>query len=207
MTSHYTWGSVTTLHDFGGVVERPLDTYYWALKIPGSWPWLLCKVALIFGKPCGPYRHHQKPYLIATNFKAFGSYRYEAKRARQSHILQGRHSRNMPFLILDEIFNDRFYIIRVYCETSNKWVWVNHQDLMLNKKCCKKQQHKVYMFITLYFIYLLCLMWRTIDNQYIKRAYAFKGTYVIYYLNHHIFDLLRHSTNQKLALDKWVYSW
>ena len=27
MTSHYTWGSVTTLHgDFGGVLGRPLDT-------------------------------------------------------------------------------------------------------------------------------------------------------------------------------------
>jgi hypothetical protein len=27
MTSHYTWGSVTTLHDFGGVLGRPLDTF------------------------------------------------------------------------------------------------------------------------------------------------------------------------------------
>ena len=29
MTSHYTWRSVTTLHDFGGVLERPLDTFFW----------------------------------------------------------------------------------------------------------------------------------------------------------------------------------
>ncbi len=28
MTSHYTWGSVTTLHDFGGVLGRPLDTFF-----------------------------------------------------------------------------------------------------------------------------------------------------------------------------------
>jgi hypothetical protein len=27
MTSHYTWGSVTTLHDFGGVLGRPLDNF------------------------------------------------------------------------------------------------------------------------------------------------------------------------------------
>ena len=28
MTSHYTWGSMTTLHDFGGVLGRPLDTSF-----------------------------------------------------------------------------------------------------------------------------------------------------------------------------------
>ena len=27
MTSPYTWGSVTTLHEFGGVLGRPLDTF------------------------------------------------------------------------------------------------------------------------------------------------------------------------------------
>jgi hypothetical protein len=35
MTSHYTWGSVTTLHEFGGVSGRPLNTFSWALTI--SW--------------------------------------------------------------------------------------------------------------------------------------------------------------------------
>jgi hypothetical protein len=38
MTSHYTWGSVTALHDFGGVLGRHLDTIFWALTI--SWSWL-----------------------------------------------------------------------------------------------------------------------------------------------------------------------
>jgi hypothetical protein len=42
MTSHYTWGSVTTLHDFGGVLGRPLDTFFWALTI--SWSRLLARV-------------------------------------------------------------------------------------------------------------------------------------------------------------------
>jgi hypothetical protein len=28
MTSHYTWGSVSTLHDFGGVLGQPLDTFF-----------------------------------------------------------------------------------------------------------------------------------------------------------------------------------
>ena len=36
MTSHYTWGSMTILHDLGGVLERPLDTFFWALTIPWS---------------------------------------------------------------------------------------------------------------------------------------------------------------------------
>ena len=39
MTSHYTWGSVTTLHDFGSVLGRPLDTFFWALTL--SWSRLL----------------------------------------------------------------------------------------------------------------------------------------------------------------------
>ena len=35
MAPHYTWGSVTTLHDFGGVLGQPLNTFFWALTI--SW--------------------------------------------------------------------------------------------------------------------------------------------------------------------------
>ena len=42
MTSHYTWGSLITLHDFGGVLGWPLDTFFWALKI--SWSRLLARV-------------------------------------------------------------------------------------------------------------------------------------------------------------------
>jgi hypothetical protein len=42
ITSHYTWGSVTTLHDSGGVLRRPLDTFFWALTI--SWSRLLACV-------------------------------------------------------------------------------------------------------------------------------------------------------------------
>ena len=33
MTSHYTWGSMTTLHDFGGVLGQHLDTFFWALVL------------------------------------------------------------------------------------------------------------------------------------------------------------------------------
>ena len=33
MASHYTRGSVTTRHDFGGVLEQPLDTSFWSLTI------------------------------------------------------------------------------------------------------------------------------------------------------------------------------
>jgi hypothetical protein len=42
MTLHCTWGSVTTLHDFGDVLIRPLDTFFWALTI--SWSRLLACV-------------------------------------------------------------------------------------------------------------------------------------------------------------------
>jgi hypothetical protein len=42
MAPHYTWGSVTTLHDFGGVLGRPLDTFLGALTI--SWSRLLARV-------------------------------------------------------------------------------------------------------------------------------------------------------------------
>ena len=42
MASHYTWGSTTTLHDFGSVLRRSLDTFFWALTI--SWSRLLACV-------------------------------------------------------------------------------------------------------------------------------------------------------------------
>ena len=42
MTSHYTWGYVTTLHDVGGVLGQLLDTFFWALTI--SWSRLLARV-------------------------------------------------------------------------------------------------------------------------------------------------------------------
>jgi hypothetical protein len=46
MTSHYPRGCVTTLHDFGGVLGQPLDTFFWALKYYGHGSWLVCEVAL-----------------------------------------------------------------------------------------------------------------------------------------------------------------
>ena len=46
MTSHYTWGSVTTLHDFGGVLGRPLDTFFGLSQFHGHGSWLVCEVAL-----------------------------------------------------------------------------------------------------------------------------------------------------------------
>ena len=39
MTSHYTRGFVTTLHDFGGALRWPLDTFFWAPTT--SWSRLL----------------------------------------------------------------------------------------------------------------------------------------------------------------------
>ena len=42
LASHYTWGSVTIVHDVGGLMGRPLDTFFWALRI--AWSWLLACV-------------------------------------------------------------------------------------------------------------------------------------------------------------------
>ena len=42
MTSHYTWGSVTTKHNFGGGLRWPLDTLFRALTI--SWSQRLAHV-------------------------------------------------------------------------------------------------------------------------------------------------------------------
>jgi hypothetical protein len=42
MISHFNWGSVTTLHGFGGDSGQPLDTFFWALTI--SWSHVLAHV-------------------------------------------------------------------------------------------------------------------------------------------------------------------
>ena len=50
MTSQYTWGFVTTLHDFGSVFGWPLDTFSWALTI--LWSQVL---ALVWSDPKGRF--------------------------------------------------------------------------------------------------------------------------------------------------------
>ena len=58
MTSHYTQTKVRdhTLHDFGGVLGRPRDTFIWALTI--SWSRLLA---------CGPNLHSRNTRLYIPN--------------------------------------------------------------------------------------------------------------------------------------------
>ena len=53
MVSHYSWGSMTILHDFGGVLGWPLDIFFWALTV--SWSWLL---ACVWSGPYVLHRHH-----------------------------------------------------------------------------------------------------------------------------------------------------
>ena len=46
MTSHYNWGSMTTLHNFEGVLGRYLDTFSGLSQFHGHISWLMCEVAL-----------------------------------------------------------------------------------------------------------------------------------------------------------------
>ena len=46
MISHYTWGLVTTLHDFGSVLGRPLDTFLGLSQFHGQGSWPVCEVGL-----------------------------------------------------------------------------------------------------------------------------------------------------------------
>jgi hypothetical protein len=55
IASHYTWKSMTTRHDVGGVLGPPLDTFFWALTI--SWSRLL---ACVWSGP--NIMNHAKPW-------------------------------------------------------------------------------------------------------------------------------------------------
>ncbi len=46
MTSHYTCGFVTTIHDFEGVLGGTLDTFFGLSQLHGHGSWLVCEVAL-----------------------------------------------------------------------------------------------------------------------------------------------------------------
>ena len=59
MASHYTWGSVTILHDFGGALGWPLDNFFWALIISRS--------RLLAHAWSGPKYHEQYSTAIAHN--------------------------------------------------------------------------------------------------------------------------------------------
>jgi hypothetical protein len=59
MTLLYTWGSVTTLHDFGGEVGRPLETFFGLSQFHGHGSWLVCEVALMVGLDYGKEVHRR----------------------------------------------------------------------------------------------------------------------------------------------------
>jgi hypothetical protein len=56
MTSHYTWGHVTTLYDFGGVLGWPLDISFGLSWLHGNDSWLMCEVTLRAGLHHGPWK-------------------------------------------------------------------------------------------------------------------------------------------------------
>ena len=105
MTSHYSPGSVTTLHDLGGVLGRPSDTFFWALSI--SWSWLLARLwsgpqicwSIVSTEdldgfkqvklPCGRISKNNKLYWISTELEAFMGY-------AKSDIQVLRHGKRNP---------------------------------------------------------------------------------------------------------------
>jgi hypothetical protein len=78
MTSHYTWGSVTTLHGFGGVLGWPLDTFFWGLII--SWSHLF---ACMWSGPNSS--HHQVLFFM---FEATSPIIAWPRRGSSRHPLQ-----------------------------------------------------------------------------------------------------------------------
>jgi hypothetical protein len=74
MTSHYIWGSATTLCDFGSVLEWPLDTFFLALTISWTRP-LVCVSTGPEGDQSIPDHHiiyiHNlcQPILLQHNIK------------------------------------------------------------------------------------------------------------------------------------------
>jgi hypothetical protein len=60
ITSHSTWESVTKPHDIGRVLERPLDTFFWAPTL--SWLRLLARVWS--GPKCMACTMHHVQYHI-----------------------------------------------------------------------------------------------------------------------------------------------
>jgi hypothetical protein len=65
MALHYTWGSMTTLHDFGGVLGRSLDTFFWALMT--SWSRLLARVW------SGPKFHWEVEIKAVVSSRTYGT--------------------------------------------------------------------------------------------------------------------------------------
>ena len=63
-----TWGSVTTPHDFGGVLGRPLDAFFWLSEFHGHGSCLVCEVALTLqGLNLKIFINHVKWYLVVTS--------------------------------------------------------------------------------------------------------------------------------------------
>ena len=73
MTSLYTWGLVSTLHDFGGVLGWPLNTFLWALTIP--WSWLLAHVW------SGPQDNRRRE---ATGYDFLTFYLFDTKKEKKT---------------------------------------------------------------------------------------------------------------------------
>ena len=91
MTSHYTWRSVTTLHDFGGVLGRPLDTFFGLSQFHGHGSWLVCEVALVgvarSSDPCSDHSLTKLGYCIGL--------------ALPAPVSECDKSRNFMFQVLD----------------------------------------------------------------------------------------------------------
>ena len=105
MTSHYTWKPVSTLHDFGGVLGRPLDTFFRALTI--SWSRVLAHVR------SGPYIAYCEDQISREGFIAHLFYNFKWSAVNGERMGPGHEFYTRVSWRIDEPSTKSWYISNI----------------------------------------------------------------------------------------------
>jgi hypothetical protein len=80
MIAHYTWGHVTTLHEFGIVLGQPLDSSFGLSQFHVHGSWLVCEVALNHDMQCQLLNwitfSHLRQFLVQSKYIHWTSYNF-----------------------------------------------------------------------------------------------------------------------------------
>ena len=133
MTSHDTWGPVTTLHDFGGVLGRSLDAFSFELSQScGHGSWLVCEVAL------GPiFSHHTLNKInllrISNIVRAFASCHFDDSVTFRK-VLDGRPSKRAAFkpskrvtdepVCFSKLLHKIWYLVHILFEIMQCYIYL-----------------------------------------------------------------------------------